>query len=93
MALGDTLEECADEYRNFCRKYKPKPKPEKKYYWGKDFLPKVIKGKKKRKVSPGQMRLPWDDWEVDQSEITQVAEKFVFANCYNRQAAAQGFQN
>ncbi len=33
------------------------------------------------------MRLPWDDWEVDNPEIQEVAEKFVMANCYNQQAA------
>ncbi|MGB3655604.1 MAG: hypothetical protein WBA41_30950 [Rivularia sp. (in: cyanobacteria)] len=63
LSLGKSLEECAARYRGFCKKYKPKPKPEKSYHWGSKLLPKVTKGKRKNKTSPGQMRLPWDDWE------------------------------
>lgn len=44
-------------------------------------------------LSPGQMCLPWDSWEVDDTEITAVAEKFVFANCYNPQVAGAQFKN
>jgi putative transposase len=29
LSLGKSLEECAARYRGFCKKYKPKPKPEK----------------------------------------------------------------
>ncbi len=31
------------------------------------------------------MELPWDTWEPENEEIEQVAEKFIFANCYNPQ--------
>ncbi|MEH2364022.1 hypothetical protein [Nostoc sp.] len=31
------------------------------------------------------MRLPWDEWEANNGEIEKVAEKFIFANCYNPQ--------
>lgn len=47
---------------------------------------KINKGKPK-KTSPGQMAFPWAQWETLDSEVQQVAEKFVFANCYNQQAA------
>ena len=89
------MDQCAAKYRGFCSKYKPKYKPEKRYYWGNKFLPSVIKskGKGRKKVSPGQMSLPWDNWEVDDTEITAVAEKFIFANCYNPQVAAKWFEN
>ena len=94
LALGRTLDECAAKYRSFCRKYKPKAKAEKHYCWGNQFLPKVIKGKgKSKKTSPGQMRLPWDNWEETNPEIVEVAEKFIFANCYNSQVAGVIFQN
>jgi putative transposase len=93
LALGESLEECAAKYRGFCQRYKPKPKSEKRYYWGKDFLPKLIKGKGGKKAPPGQMSLPWNNWEVDDTEISGVAEKFIFANCYNPTAAAKGFPN
>ncbi len=92
MALGKTLNECAAKYRGFCKKYKPKAKTEKRYFWGNQFLPKVIKGKGK-KASPGQMRLPWDSWEASNLEIVDVAEKFIFANCYNPQVAGMIFRN
>ncbi|AFZ59277.1 hypothetical protein H6G54_03870 [Anabaena cylindrica FACHB-243] len=36
----------------------------------------------KKKTSPGQMSLPWNEWEATDPEIKEVADKFVFANCY-----------
>jgi putative transposase len=71
-----------------CKKYRPQPKPEKRNHWGSQLLAglKINKGKPK-KSSPGQMAFPWAQWEVPDSEIQEVAEKFVFANCYNPQAA------
>ncbi|WP_223278498.1 hypothetical protein, partial [Nostoc sp. 'Peltigera membranacea cyanobiont' 232] len=92
LTLGKTLNECAAKYRGFCKKYKPKAKTEKRYFWGNQFLPKVIKGKGK-KASPGQMQLPWDTWEASNPEIVDVAEKFIFANCYNPQVAGMIFRN
>ncbi len=37
------------------------------------------------------MKLPWDDWEVADSEVILVAEKFVLANCYDPKVAMQLF--
>ena len=93
LSLGKTLDECAKKYRGFCRKYKPKPKPEKRYHWGSKLLPKVFKGKGKKKSSPGQMRLPWDTWEANDSEVRQVAETFVLANCYDPKVAMELFDD
>ena len=45
-----------------------------------------MKGKQK-KSSPGQLRLPWADWEAENPEIPEVAEKLILANCYNPQIA------
>ncbi|MEO1429032.1 MAG: hypothetical protein AAFV71_08225 [Cyanobacteria bacterium J06633_8] len=50
------------------------------------------KGKKK-KTSPGQTRLPWAQWEPTDSEILEVAEKFVMANCYDTKIAMQLFND
>ncbi len=88
LALGKTLDECAAKYRGFCKKYRPQPKSEKRNYWGSRLLGglKINKGKPK-KSSPGQMAFPWAQWETPDSQVQQVAEKFVFANCYNQQAA------
>ncbi|MGK7871759.1 MAG: transposase [Xenococcaceae cyanobacterium] len=91
LSLGKTLDECARKYREFCKKYKAKPKPEKRYCWGEKFLPKLLK--KKNKASPGQMKLPWATWEVVDSEVRQVAEKFVYANCYDPKVAMQLFDD
>ncbi|MBW4596446.1 MAG: hypothetical protein KME46_26955 [Brasilonema angustatum HA4187-MV1] len=90
LALGKSLEECAAKYRGFCKKYKPQPKPENSYRWGSKLLPKVVKGKKK-KTSPGQMKLPWAEWELLTTEVQAVAEKFVLANCYDRKIAMKLF--
>ena len=43
LSLGKSLDECAAKYRKFCKKYKPKPKPESLYHWGSRLLPKVLK--------------------------------------------------
>jgi putative transposase len=88
LALGKTLDECAAKYRGFCKKYRPQPKPEKRNHWGSQLLAglKINKGKPK-KTSPGQMAFAWAQWETPDSQVQQVAEKFVFANCYNPQVA------
>ena len=59
LALGKTLDICAAMYRNFCQNYRPKPKPESRNHWGKKLLAGIVlKGKPRKKQSPGQMRLP-----------------------------------
>ena len=91
LTLGQTLQECAAKYRGFCKKYKPKAKAERCYHWGSKILPKVMKRKSNNKSSPGQMKLPWDDWEVAEQEVIKIAEKFVIANRYDSKAAMQFF--
>nr|MDJ0576009.1 transposase [Xenococcaceae cyanobacterium MO_234.B1] len=93
LSLGKSLDECAAKYRKFCRKYKPKSKPESRYHWGSKLLPKVLKARERKKRSPGQMSLPWDDWEGNNSKIQEVAEKFVMANCYDPGIASQFFND
>jgi len=92
LRLGATLEECARKYRQFCQRYKPKPKPpRRKFAWGSEMLPKVLKGKKK--AAPGQLRCPWAEWEATDPEIEAVARQFVLANCYNPQVAMRYFDD
>jgi hypothetical protein len=82
LALAASLELCAAAYRKFCKQYQPKPKPEKRYRWGSKLLAKIkARGKPSKKVSPGQKSL-WEDWDLPEEEILQVAEKFVQANEY-----------
>ncbi|MBE9199993.1 hypothetical protein IQ233_12875 [Nodularia sp. LEGE 06071] len=82
--VGQTLDECARKYRGFCKKYRPQGKAEKRHRWGSRLLagmkPQRNKGKKS---SPGQLKLFWDELNIDNEEIQQVASKFVKANCYN----------
>ncbi len=93
LSLGESLDECAKKYKGFCHKYKPKPKSERKYHWGKKLLPKVLKIRDKKKRSPGQTKLPWAVDETYKAEIREVAEKFVVANAYNPQVAMQFFND
>ena len=90
LLLGKTLEICAAVYRQFCKKYKPQPKPERKSYWGNQKLARLRQKMKAKKVSPGQKSL-WDGWTLPVDEIVAVAKKFVLANCWNPDIAAVQF--
>ncbi len=92
LALGETLDDCAKKYKNFCHQYKPQPKPEKKCHWGSILLPKLTKFSKKAKDNKSKKTPPkkdeeaqqlWEIWLKNNPEIMQIAEKFIFANCYN----------
>ncbi len=92
LALGKSLEECAAKYRGFCKKYRPQPKPEPRNHWGNKLLA-GMKGKRKpKKASPGQLCLPWMNWEKN-AEVEAVAKQFVLANCYNPEVAALLFES
>ena len=92
LALGKTLELCAAIYRQFCKKYQPKPKPEKRNHWGSKLLAQIkARSKLKKTSSPGQKSL-WDDWETPAAEIRQVAKKFVLANCYDPEVMKLQFE-
>jgi putative transposase len=90
--LGTTLDECAEKYRSFCQKYRSQPKSEKRYHWGNNLLAGMKRKVKSKKSSPGQLTLPWDDWEVNNEEIEKVSSKFVLANCYNPEIASTVLQ-
>lgn len=90
LALGLTLDICAAAYRQFCQKYKPKPKSEKRNHWGSKKLAALRQKMKAKKVSPGQKSL-WDDWQVPIDEVVEVAKKFVLANCFNPDIAGLQF--
>lgn len=95
LSLGVTLEICAAAYRKFCQQYRPKAKPERKHYWGSKLLAGLkLKSKpsKKKRVSPGQIKL-WDDWLPSMDEVQEVAKKFVLANCLNPEIALAKFSN
>jgi putative transposase len=85
------LDECAEKYRGFCKKYKPKPKPEKRNHWGSKLLAGMKITKKGKKAPRGQLSL-WEEWEANSPEIIEVADQFIFANCYNPQVAGSILQ-
>lgn len=94
LSLGKTLGECAKKYRAFCRKYKPKPKPERRYYWGSQLLPKLLrKTEKKKDKSSAAKNSPWANWEAARPEIREVSQKFIIANCYDPNYMAQKFED
>jgi putative transposase len=88
LSLGKTLDECARKYKGFCQKYRPKAKPEKRNHWGRKLLAGLTVRGKGKKSAPGQMRLPWDEWQATHPDIERVAEQFVFANCYDPRFAS-----
>ena len=89
LALADSLEGCAKQYRKFCKRYKPKAKSERRYHWGSKLLPKVLKNKQKTNPNQLKLNLPsWQNWKANNPEITAVAEKFVIANCYKPEIVA-----
>jgi len=90
LALGKTLELCAAAYRQFCKKYRPQPKPERKKHWGSQKLVRLRQQGKLKKTSPGQISL-WAEWDASLDEIRHVSEKFVLANCFNPQIASLQF--
>jgi putative transposase len=90
LALGTTLDLCVQAYRQLCRKYRPKPKPERKRRWGSQKLAALRQKMKVKKVSPGQKSL-WDAWDIPADAIEEIAKKFVLANCLNPEIAALQF--
>ena len=95
LLLGKTLEFCAAAYREFCQRYKPKPKGERKNRWGSKLLKSIIEGrkpKKKDKTSPGQLSLMPELWQIPIDEVHEVAKEFIRANCYNPEVAMARFE-
>lgn len=86
LALGKTLEMCAAVYREFCKRYRPNPKPERKSHWGSKLLAGLKLKKKAQKTSPGQLKL-WERWEAHLEEAHAITEVFLRANSYNPEYA------
>lgn len=99
LALGKNLEECSQKYRSFCYKYKPQAKPERRFYWGSQLLPKLTRRKKinKRKKSTTkpdeEAKNLLKNWRENNPEIVELAEKFILANCYNPQVVGDFLAN
>jgi putative transposase len=92
LALGKTLDLCAEAYRQFCKKYKPKPKTEKRNHWGSKLLEKIkARSRVKKKPTPGQKSM-WEEWDAPMDEIRRVAKKFVLANCYDPKVVEMRFE-
>jgi len=93
LALGENLTECSEKYRKFCYQYQPQEKKSKGFHWGSKLLPKLARKKKstnnknkqnnKTKKVDEEAKQQYEIWRENNPEIIEVAEKFIFANCYN----------
>ncbi|MBD2425997.1 transposase [Phormidium sp. FACHB-1136] len=86
-----SLELCAEAYRKFCKRYKPKPKPERRNTWGSKKLAAIRQKMKAKKKTPGQKSL-WDEWQAPMDAVQNVAKKFVLANCLNPDVVSARFE-
>jgi len=86
LQLGRSLQECATRYRGFCEQYRPKPKPERNFHWGRRLLQGLAVARGQPQKHRGQMTLPWGEWERP-STMDAVARQFVGANALNPQVA------
>ncbi len=102
LSLGESLDDCAKEYKGFCKKYKPKAKSEKRYFWGSQMLPKLTsKKKKKKKKTKKEVASEKDQvteqqkepWEIPSDEVREVSQKFILANCYDKKFVAEFFNS
>lgn len=92
LQLGQTLQACADRYKEFCQNYKPRPKPEKTYRWGEKMLVGLGVARGSPKRCKGQTTLPWGSPDPCSAEIDAVAVRFVKANAFNPDVALALFE-
>ena len=87
LRLGKSLEECAKKYRRFCQHYKPKAKINRGFHWGRKLLLGLkITRKGKKKCSPGQLALPWEQCQVSTDpKVLEVALAFHSGKSLNRE--------
>lgn len=92
LELADNLDGCAEKYKNFCNRYKPRTKSDRRSHWGSNFLPKILKLKPQQE-SKGQMLLPWAQraQTLDLDDIVTAALDFVRANSYAYEVATEKF--
>jgi len=92
LELADSLDGCAEKYKGFCSRYKPRAKSDRRSHWGCNFLPKILKLKPKQE-SQGQMVLSWIQraQTLDLDDIATAALDFVRANCYAYEVALEKF--
>jgi putative transposase len=86
LQLGSTLEECAQKYRGFCQKYKPKGKTPARYHWGSRLLSGVHLNPspdKKRSTKANYTQKVAAETGCQVSEnvlLAQVVRQFIEAN-------------
>ena len=96
LEMGDSLDECASRYRNFCIKYTPPKKTQRQYHWGSRLLAGIEKPRRNQKYeSPRQMNFSFlGRCQVSTNpEITAIASAIasVFVEANGRSAANRGF--
>ena len=88
LELGESLQECSQKYRGFCRRYTPKKKKSSFNSWGRKLL-KSLLAKTNSKPKPkarGQYLLPFYQRElvfIDIPIIKETAMRFIKANQFS----------
>ncbi len=63
LKLSATVDGCAKRFERFCQRYRHHSKAAPKCLWGSRMLKRLVSSartrSKKKRVSPGQYRLPW----------------------------------
>ncbi|MGK7901975.1 MAG: hypothetical protein AB4352_11270 [Hormoscilla sp.] len=92
LELADTNDGCAEKYKSFCNRYKPRAKSDRRSHWGCNFLLKIIKLKPQQE-SKGQMLLPWAQMAqtLDLDDLVTAALDFVRANSYVYEVATEKY--
>ena len=84
LKLANTLEGCAQKYKGFCNKYKPKQKTPKKSHWGSRFLGGITLNFQKRssqKTKKSSTSFYFPPCQVTEKlEVAKVVSQFVKAN-------------
>ncbi|KZR67725.1 hypothetical protein PMIT1303_00437 [Prochlorococcus sp. MIT 1303] len=64
----------ARRYERFCQRYRHHSKAAPKSHWGSRMLKRIVSSartrSKRKRVSPGQQRLPWD-WGIRLNQIPE----------------------
>lgn len=82
LELGKSLDECADQYRRFCKRYKPRKKLPRPNTRGRRILEKIqLTRLRRNKPSLDQLSLPGIRYQaLTSSELSKVAETFILIN-------------
>lgn len=84
LQLGNSLDECAGQYKGFCQRYTPKKKKRTVNLWGSKLMGLSQPKKSQKPVPVGQISLPFayksPSSAISHPEIADVTQPFIKAN-------------